>query len=63
VPGGVTVAGDHQGDWDRLLQGAYDRPPTVSDAQNMDDTPASLPRRSSPTQIRGLTEPRLLAQQ
>jgi len=32
------VTGYNQGDWERLLKGDYDRPPTVSDAQNMDDT-------------------------
>ena len=35
---GVMVTGYNQGDWERLLKGDYDRPPTVSDAQNMDDT-------------------------
>ena len=35
---GVMVTGYNQGDWDRLLKGDYDRPPTVSDATNMDDT-------------------------
>ena len=34
---GVMVTGYNQGDWERLLQGAADRPPTVSDAANMDD--------------------------
>jgi len=34
---GVMVTGYNQGDWERLLKGDYDRPPTVSDAQNMDD--------------------------
>ncbi len=35
---GVMVTGYNQGDWDRLLTESYDRPPTVSDAENMDDT-------------------------
>ena len=35
---GVMVTGYNQGDWDRLMKGDYDRPPTVSDADNMDDT-------------------------
>jgi hypothetical protein len=35
---GVMVTGYNQDDWERLLKGEYDRPPTVSDAQNMDDT-------------------------
>ena len=35
---GVMVTGYNQGDWERLLRGDYDRPPTVSDAANMDDT-------------------------
>ena len=35
---GVMVTGYNQGDWDRLLAGDYDRPPAVSDAENMDDT-------------------------
>ena len=35
---GVMVTGDNQVDWERLLKGEYDRPPMVSDAQNMDDT-------------------------
>lgn len=35
---GVMVTGYNQGDWERLMTGDYDRPPTVSDAQNMDDT-------------------------
>ena len=35
---GVMVTGYNQGDWDRLMAGDYDRPPTVSDAENMDDT-------------------------
>ena len=35
---GVMVTGYNQGDWDRLMQGDYNRPPDVSDAQNMDDT-------------------------
>jgi alkanesulfonate monooxygenase SsuD/methylene tetrahydromethanopterin reductase-like flavin-dependent oxidoreductase (luciferase family) len=32
------VTGYNQGDWDRLMKGEYDRPPEVSDAQNMDNT-------------------------
>ena len=35
---GVMVTGYNQGDWDRLLKEDYDRPPTVSDAENMDNT-------------------------
>ncbi len=35
---GVMVTGYNQGDWERLLKGDYDRPPTVSDAENMDNT-------------------------
>ena len=35
---GVMVTGYNQGDWERLLRGDYNRPPTVSDAANMDDT-------------------------
>jgi alkanesulfonate monooxygenase SsuD/methylene tetrahydromethanopterin reductase-like flavin-dependent oxidoreductase (luciferase family) len=35
---GVMVTGYNQGDWERLLRGDYERPPTVSDAANMDDT-------------------------
>src|SRR5205809_4909567 len=35
---GVMVTGYNQGDWDRLMQEDYARPPTVSDAENMDDT-------------------------
>jgi alkanesulfonate monooxygenase SsuD/methylene tetrahydromethanopterin reductase-like flavin-dependent oxidoreductase (luciferase family) len=35
---GVMVTGYNQGDWDRLMQGDYERPPTISDADNMDDT-------------------------
>ena len=35
---GVMVTGYNQGDWDRLMTGDYDRPPTVSDAENMDTT-------------------------
>ena len=35
---GVMVTGYNQGDWERLMSGDYERPPTVSDAQNMDDT-------------------------
>jgi alkanesulfonate monooxygenase SsuD/methylene tetrahydromethanopterin reductase-like flavin-dependent oxidoreductase (luciferase family) len=32
------VTGYNQGDWDRLMKGEYDRPPDVSDAENMDNT-------------------------
>jgi alkanesulfonate monooxygenase SsuD/methylene tetrahydromethanopterin reductase-like flavin-dependent oxidoreductase (luciferase family) len=32
------VTGYNQGDWERLMTGDYERPPTVSDAENMDDT-------------------------
>jgi alkanesulfonate monooxygenase SsuD/methylene tetrahydromethanopterin reductase-like flavin-dependent oxidoreductase (luciferase family) len=32
------VTGYNHGDWERLLRGDYDRPPTVSDAANMDET-------------------------
>ena len=32
---GVMVTGYNQGDWDWLLKGEYNRPPAVSDAQNM----------------------------
>ena len=35
---GVMVTGYNQGDWDRLMTGDYDRPPTVSDAENLDET-------------------------
>ena len=35
---GVMVTGYNQGDWGRLMQEDYDRPPMVSDAANMDDT-------------------------
>lgn len=35
---GVMVTGYNQGDWERLLAGDYDRPPTVSDAENLDET-------------------------
>ena len=35
---GVMVTGYNQGDWDRLMKGDYDRPPEVSDAENMDNT-------------------------
>ena len=35
---GVMVTGYNQGDWDRLMEGDYSRPPDVPDAQNMDDT-------------------------
>ncbi len=33
---GVMVTGYNQGDWERLLQGDYDRPPAIPDAANMD---------------------------
>jgi alkanesulfonate monooxygenase SsuD/methylene tetrahydromethanopterin reductase-like flavin-dependent oxidoreductase (luciferase family) len=32
------VTGYNQGDWERLITEDYSRPPTVSDAENMDDT-------------------------
>lgn len=35
---GVMVTGYNQGDWERLMTEDYSRPPTVSDAENMDDT-------------------------
>ena len=35
---GVMVPGYNQGDWERLLQEDYTRPPTIADAANMDDT-------------------------
>ena len=35
---GVMVTGYNQGDWDRLMEGDYNRPPEVPDSQNMDDT-------------------------
>ena len=35
---GVMVTGYNQGDWERLMAEDYDRPPTVPDSQNMDDT-------------------------
>ena len=35
---GVMVTGYSQCDWSRLLAGDYDRPPTIPDAKNMDDT-------------------------
>ena len=35
---GVMVTGYNQGDWPRLMAEDYDRPPTVPDAQNMDET-------------------------
>ena len=35
---GVMVTGYNQGDWERLLKEDYSRPPTVSDAENMDNT-------------------------
>ena len=35
---GVMVTGYNQGDWERLLQEDYGRPPTRTDASNMDDT-------------------------
>ena len=35
---GVMVTGYNQGDWGRLMEGDYDRPPLIPDAKNMDDT-------------------------
>lgn len=35
---GVMVTGYNQGDWERLMTGDYERPPTISDAENMDQT-------------------------
>ena len=35
---GVMVTGYNQGDWGRLIKEEYDRPPEVSDAENMDNT-------------------------
>ena len=35
---GVMVTGYNQGDWERLLAGDYDRPPTVPDATQFDAT-------------------------
>ena len=35
---GVMVTGYNQDDWDRLMDGDYDRPPRVSDAETMDNT-------------------------
>ena len=35
---GVMVTGYNQGDWGRLMAEDYDRPPAVSDADNMDNT-------------------------
>ena len=35
---GVMVTGYNQGDWPRLMEGDYGRPPAVPDARNMDDT-------------------------
>ncbi len=35
---GVMVTGYNQGDWPRLMAEDYDRPPTVPDAKNMDET-------------------------
>ena len=35
---GVMVTGYNQDDWDRLMDGDYDRPPRVSDAENIDNT-------------------------
>ena len=35
---GVMVTGYNQGDWERLMSEDYERPPTVPDHQNMDDT-------------------------
>src|SRR5215510_8631893 len=37
MPWGVMVTGDNQGAWERLLREDYTRPPTVSNAANMDD--------------------------
>jgi alkanesulfonate monooxygenase SsuD/methylene tetrahydromethanopterin reductase-like flavin-dependent oxidoreductase (luciferase family) len=35
---GVMVTGYNQDDWERLMTEDYERPPTRSDADNMDDT-------------------------
>ena len=35
---GVMVTGYNQDDWDMLMDGDYDRPPRISDAENMDNT-------------------------
>jgi len=35
---GVMVTGYNQGDWERLMTGDYERPPTIPDHVNMDDT-------------------------
>ena len=35
---GVMVTGYNQGDWERLIAEDYSRPPTISDAENMDNT-------------------------
>ena len=35
---GVMVTGYNQGDWPRLMEEDYSRPPAVPDASNMDDT-------------------------
>ena len=35
---GVMVTGYNQGDWDRLLEGDYSRPPDVPDAEKFDNT-------------------------
>lgn len=35
---GVMVTGYNQDDWERLMIGDYERPPTTSDAEKMDDT-------------------------
>ena len=35
---GVMVTGYNQGDWERLLQGDYDRPPAIPDYMNMEET-------------------------
>lgn len=35
---GVMVTGYNQGDWERLLQGDYDRPPAIPDYVNMEET-------------------------
>ena len=32
------VTGYNQDDWDRLMDADYDRPPSVSDVENMDNT-------------------------
>ena len=35
---GVMVTGYNQGDWPRLMEEDYSRPPAITDASNMDDT-------------------------